>query len=448
MREDANKRIILCLIILIILIILVLALLLINNTRNNNTENDNYLEAYEEGEDFLETYGKNEESKIDQQSYFDISSCIKQYLSIININNSAYYGYGESGEYEKIDDKSIKENIYKLLSKKYIDTNKITVDNLYKYVQVLNTSSLFVPLEMSIVQDAEIKSFLVHGIVESLQLEEISNIFILVNIDIINSRFSIYPINGEYSSIEDITNIQCDDSIEDNYINEFTQSKVNYETIAKDCLNRYKRLAIGKPEVIYNYLDKEYKDKRFGNIEEFKVYIKNNIKQISSMQCTKYYVEQQEGYTQYVIQDQYEKIYNFKVSSLLDFSIILDTYTLDLPEFIEKYKSASEQEKVGMNIEKVLEAINSKDYKYVYNKLDDTFKNNNFKTLNEFEKYIENNFYNYNDIKYLKFITKGEIYIYEVELKNSEDTSSKTKKLTIIMKLLEGTDFVMSFNIK
>ena len=63
------------------------------------------------------------------------------------------------------------------------------------------------------------------------------------------------------------------------------------------------------------------------------------------------------------------------------YSVVLDTYTIDLPEFIEKYNSANEKTKVGLNIQKVFDAINNEDYEYVYNKLDNTFKQTNFKTV-------------------------------------------------------------------
>jgi hypothetical protein len=54
----------------------------------------------------------------------------------------------------------------------------------------------------------------------------------------------------------------------------------------------------------------------------------------------------------------------------MDYKLILDEYTIDLPEFTEKYKKAAPQEKVGMNIEKIISAINNKDYgKYRFNQV-------------------------------------------------------------------------------
>lgn len=139
------------------------------------------------------------------------------------------------------------------------------------------------------------------------------------------------------------------------------------------------------------------------------------------------------------------KYYIFKENSAFQFSIILDTYSIDLPEFIEKYESATTQEKVALNLEKVIEAINEQDYKYVYNKLNETFKKNNFDTLEKFEKYMKKNFYEENEASYLSFNEISGTYTYSVKIKDAESKKYKTKNF--VMKLGEGTEFEMSFGI-
>ena len=131
----------------------------------------------------------------------------------------------------------------------------------------------------------------------------------------------------------------------------------------------------------------------------------------------------------------------------MEINIKLDTYTINTSEFNEKYNKGNEQIKVGMNIEKIITALNNNDYNYVYNKLDNSFKNNNFKTVNKFESYIRENIFDKNIAEYEKFTEEGQTYIYELKLKESED-STETKNMTVIMKLLEDNDFTMSFNIE
>ena len=152
-------------------------------------------------------------------------------------------------------------------------------------------------------------------------------------------------------------------------------------------------------------------------------------------------------YNEYVCIDNNGNYYVFNEKSVMNYEIIMDTYTIDLPEFVEKYNSANSQVKVGMNIEKILEAINRKDYQYVYNKLDDTFKSNNYPSLKDFEEEIKEKLFEKNDLEYSNFTQEGNTYIYELKVKNLNNTEDKEKDLTVIMSLKENTDFVMSFNI-
>ena len=72
---------------------------------------------------------------------------------------------------------------------------------------------------------------------------------------------------------------------------------------------------------------------------------------------------------------------------------MLDTYTVDLLKFTEKYTKASEEEKVVLNINKIFTAIDAKDYKYVYSKLAESFKNNYFNNESDLQKYLNDNLF-------------------------------------------------------
>lgn len=128
----------------------------------------------------------------------------------------------------------------------------------------------------------------------------------------------------------------------------------------------------------------------------------------------------------------------------MDYTVILDTYTIDLPEFLEKYENAKEEDKVILNLQKCFEALNNNDYKYVYNKLDATFKSNNFKTEADFEKYVKTNFFESNNAKSSNGKKQGDLYTYEVTITDKTEKNTKTVKKTFVMRLNEGTDFVMS----
>ena len=106
------------------------------------------------------------------------------------------------------------------------------------------------------------------------------------------------------------------------------------------------------------------------------------------------------------------------------------------------------QERVAINIQKVVAALNNKDYRYVYSKLAEEFRANKYPTLESFESYISTKIYGNPQVKFGEFKNEGEIYIYDITLGESRASAGDPVNMQIIMKLTENRDFVMSFNIK
>ena len=104
-------------------------------------------------------------------------------------------------------------------------------------------------------------------------------------------------------------------------------------------------------------------------------------------------------------------------------------------------------ERAGLNLQKVVDAMNNGDYEYVYNKLDETFRANNFPTLESFEQYIQNNLYTSANVEFSNYKNSGELHIFDATFTDKSNENSNAITKTFIVKLLEGTDFVMSFNV-
>ena len=185
---------------------------------------------------------------------------------------------------------------------------------------------------------------------------------------------------------------------------------------------------------------------KFDTLDEYKKYMKKNIRYIISSSIEKYQINEFDEYTEYICIDQYGNYYIFKETGVMNYTLQLDTYTIDSQEFIEKYNKGSEQLKVGMNLEKIFQALNRKDYEYIYKKLHNTFKTNNFPTLQSFEDYMEENFFDMNKIDYGKFEEKSGVYIYEVNITDATEIEENTIEKSFIVQLNEGTDFAISFN--
>lgn len=437
-----KKIIIFFIILLIIVLITIIGISLLIKIQNQSAQTENT------GEDVLENYGKNSSGGIDEQSYFDIKKCMQIYLDYLNIDNSQYYGRAEDGGYVRdVEESYVKQNIYNLLSNKYINENNITIDNVYKYVDELKDPTLYVLIEADLIQDGDIKSFLTYGLIEEMEdYKVIDKIFTVVNIDVSKGCFSIEPIYGNYKDINEIKINKMDDKIILNNLNKFSMTSISKDDLPKEYINLYKRLALGEPEELYKLLDEDYKKLRFETFEIFKNYIEKNRSEIQSIRLEGFYIVTEGENTKYICIDQNKKYYVINQKEILeDYTIILDTYTIDLPEFIKKYDSSEEHIKVALNIEKLISATKDGDYKYVYNKMDNTFKNTKFGTEEKFEKYIKQK-YNPNEdiLSYGKYEKISGTHIYEVELTDvSENNKIKAK---IVMQLKDERDFVFSFS--
>ena len=186
---------------------------------------------------------------------------------------------------------------------------------------------------------------------------------------------------------------------------------------------------------------KQYTD--FSTYEEYEEYYRT----VSNFGLSKYNIEETENGKRYICIDSYGNNYIFNVSSIMQYTVILDTYTLDLPEFIEKYESGNDETKLTLNVGRVIEAINNKDYEYVYNKLNETFRNNNFSDISIFEKFIENNFYEINEVAEFSYKQEGNVYVCTIGLKNKENSSDNLKSVTILIQLLDNRNFEISFSV-
>ena len=159
-----------------------------------------------------------------------------------------------------------------------------------------------------------------------------------------------------------------------------------------------------------------------------------------------YQVTEEDGYKQYVLLDQDDRYYIFKETSENKEEIFLDTYTVDLPEFLDRYNGADDEYKVGYNVEKFISAINDGDYKYAYNLLDETFRRNNYPSQGDLENFVKTNFFENNEIQHNNVEKQGNQFVYGITIIN-KDNESERKNITVIMELGEETDFVMSFSI-
>lgn len=442
--------------IIIIFILLILILILLGVLKDKDKP-----EEIKEEQDISNLLNETFVEVDNYNIYYSINNIINEYIMYFKQING-----DEELSLEKLDMSEAEaltvereegtKSIYNTLDKKYIDKFNISEKDIVEMAEEFKQKGDYV---QDVVYNLKIKEMYMADI-----SPEVTIVLVYANIndkefnfiaklDLENSTYSIfgkeYIEKYKYTKDTEISSIEISiDSIESNHYNQFTYVSATTDYIVTQYFSNFKDKVLNNTKDAYELLDEEYRNKRYGNYESYEKYVKENYDEIQDASISKYLVNNYEDYTEYVCLDENGRYYIFRQSTMLDYSVILDTYTIELQDFKDKYYKGNEQVKVGMNIEKIIEAINTKDYDYVYNKMDQTFKKNNFDNIETFKEFIANNFYEYNDIEYINFSKEGNTYIYATNIKNMKDENSTKKGFTVIMKLLEDSDFVISFSIE
>ena len=325
-------------------------------------------------------------------------------------------------------------------------TSKTTLNMLLKWLNSNEDDYCFVK-EIYRLNKNEIEEYFVYVIQNN------ENKYFVAYLDQENNLYMLEEIsNTEY---EDVKNEKINNkflqvkTIENNGNNEYTIELMSDVKIANMYFDIIKNILNSKKEVLYNILNTNYKQKKFGSIENFMEYVDNNKNRFTNMQISKYTKYTYEGYMQYVCLDTNGEYYIINEDTTTgDYKILLDTYTIDQPEFIENYDSASDVEKAGYNIDKFMTAINTKDYNYAYNHLAQSFKQNNFTTLESFINYIQNNFYSNNECEITNGQKEGNYYVYTVNISNANQENSGITQKNFVVNLKENREYELSFNIE
>lgn len=389
------------------------------------------------------------ESK-EPREFKNINYCVNDFFTALKLNES--------------------DKAFTLLDENYRSKNKINKSNVLEEVNVLNGKFDYFFAkkvnykEISLAQQYQ---YYAYGEIYYDDYKQNSGIYVILNVDFVNNSYSIQfddknikITEQEYDNIIsklksnntneyiDATNLKFSEISANDY-NSFPNSSTDKPDMLEEYLKNYSIMAVYDPEYAYNeMLDEEYRDAKFKNVEDYNHYTQNNKNSILNTAIKEYSVSEKEDYTEYFIIDTNNNYYTFKVKEVMNYTVIADFYTIELNQIAEKYDAGTEQEKVAINIQKVIAAIKDKDYKYVYNKLNENFKNNNYRTLEEFEQKMQNVYTGKMKLTFNDFSNEGSTYIYNINLKGTTASNNREVNMQIIMQLKENRDFVMSFSIK
>ena len=443
-----NKKIIICIIaILIFVIIMILCALFyikgINKENTNNTQSINqneYIDGELEGKEVEIESNRTLSKSIIKNDYYTLIECTKIYQEAINnlIDNN---------------NQENQQKLFNLLDDEYIQQENVNNSNLKNIFSNYTKFEMYIDEILKTQLSNTVSAYYINGKIRNITDSQINKYNIILKIDFGNNTFSVYPYeyikNNQMQQLSEnsVINIAIVKEITDKVDNKYKDQTNKYKTITIPYFEKMKTDLLYDQEYIYNLLDDEYKEKKFGNIDGFKNYIELNKKTFLNMEIQKYARYYYDGYTQYVALDNFGNYYIFNETSTMNYKILLDSYTIDQPEFIEKYDSASDVEKAGYDIDKFMTAINAKDYNYAYNHLAQTFKQNNFPTIDSFRTYIQNNFYARNEFEITNGTKEGNYYVYTVNILNAEQENSGLKQKNFIVNVKEDREYELSFNI-
>lgn len=333
---------------------------------------------------------------------------------------------------EAIKELSLKEENFVQKMKPYKSTN-FTIEDIY-YVRKSTNLSLYY----------------IDGLLDKEKQAQL-----IVKTDSYTGTFSIYPQeyiekkNYDKNSIQSNFNTEKIQYITKNNHNQYKINQITDKIMAQYYLYDYGDMVSNHLEKAYGLLNETYKEKRFPTYEEYANYIQTSNKIYNLLELKSYSVKQKEGYQEFTCEDQYGNIYIFEEKSIMQYTVQLDNYTLENETWNAKYQASNSRDKAILNIEKFFEMLHMQDYKSAYSMLNENFKQNYFKTQIDFENYMKTHVFQYNEIEYKGYSNQvTDIYTYQVVLADATGENTKKIEFSIVMKLLEGTNFEMSFTVK
>ena len=317
--------------------------------------------------------------------------------------------------------------------------------------RIQNNVDGFSAQKMNYLQGQRIMTYSVYGRINSEDNSEALEKYYIFRVDLENMTYELEEIeDGVYENIDQIKLEDDETEIPNKGNNAFKYESVSNVDMCRKYLEDFRQKELNNPEEAYSMLDEEYRNERFPTFEEFQEYVNSCRDMIQYSSLSKYDVEIKDNYTEYILVDNYNNSYTIRTTGIWDYTILLDNYTIKVDTYEEEYNKSSIDQKIQANVYIFLQMINTKDYYHAYELLDETFKNNNFDTLDKFKEYVNTNFFNYNlnTTSNVDISNEGSTYIYETKIRSGAGSAAETKKLTVIMQLKEGTDFVMSFSLE
>lgn len=391
-------------------------------------------------------------SKEEEISYYDRT--VRDNITLLRDTKTFYTIFSNINKYIKYVGKENKTALYDILDKSYIIENSINSNNILEYTGKYTGYEILSLEKVFYISQNGVSVFVALGKIENYSHSEENGangeeqkFSIIIKQDNNNMTYAIYPYTCKDRADIKIEKLkELEDSIEKKQYNTYEAVEANQMQICNNYFNLYKNKMLNYTDESYKMLDEEYVKKRFNsNIEKYREYVKNKKSEIIKSKIEKYTLEEKEDYRKYICVDNLGNYYIFKETSPMQYTVLLDSYTVPTDEFINRYNSSNEKLKAAMNVQKFIEMVNNKDYESINNVLADGFKNQYSINQNNCNKLINNIFYDLNSLKSATGELQGNYYVIKCEILN-EENYNESKKINFIVNLEENLNFEIAFS--
>lgn len=388
----------------------------------------------------------------DRNLFFSIEKMMKNYFLYLNAGNT--------------------NAVYSMLESNYRNLQGISTENVLQIArQNISYDGTFEAKEVYAAENTDKPIYYIFGTLEKNNSKQ--NVYYTMYRDILNSSFALKPITEtEYKQYVSKASVEVGKNIEANNFNKVVSTIVSDEDMAEKYLNSYIYNALYSTQEAYNTLNEEYKNKKFGTMQNYITYLNERLDVLKALDrhsirsfeefaseeeyleyinslSTKYlkqysfYTNNDKNYCLCV--DSYDNYYIFEIVDVMNYKLILDTYTIDLPAFLEEYNDSTNEEKSRLNLAKIIEALNDKDYLYVYNKLDEQYRISNISDFEVFKSTLSQSLFNKNYVEVNETTELENGYKFSLTLTDKTGIQEGSVQMIITVELKEGTDFVIRF---
>ena len=426
--------------ILIFALVLMVVLVIISNqpqsTSKENDENNNVENAMNQEASSYDNNSTNEnntKNNTDENSlvritntktYFLMKQCIETYYnSVIGERN-----------FKIIDSKAKKEiDVQQINLLSYHDIPKFCIDRIYG--QKINANE---------------NMYIVYYRDNNLGITQLA---IMVRINTKNEVFSVFPYEyikqKNYLDLSENKVIDCSDleEISKNDLSKYYEKNdIDDATYTSELFDRYKFDLKYDNENLYKTINSQYKQEKFSNIQDLKNYISQNKDDLYDEKVVEYKKTVHEKYTELIGYTDKDRSYLFNVSNIMDYTIEFDSYLVMTQQGQEVYENLLPQSQAKYCVNRVIEALNNKDYDFVYSRLNPILKNNYYKTEDDFIKFINSTFYSMNSYELEKDYLKvsSNIYQFDIKIYDSQSDIMSYNWIKMAITLNDNADFTVS----